>query len=106
MFDKTEAYRKYVKPYLEQAYRASELYGIPCFFSCCVRDDGKNTCYENIINGAVSNGLHLADDQFTRHINVANGFDTILNDSRLDVSTFDIPEIGEESVLFEKDADG
>lgn len=97
MFDKRNEYKRFVEPYLKRAYEACSMYGIPFFASCCVSDDGKNTAYKNMINGASSNGIKLADDQFSRHINVANGFDTYLNDkygiTEIEGKEDEIPEL-------------
>lgn len=91
MFDKKEEYQKYVEPYLKRAREACSAFGIPFFSSCCVSDDGKTSEYKNLINGSVSNGIELTDDQFSKHINVANGFDTFLNDRYTDSDK--IPEM-------------
>lgn len=80
MFDKTENYNREIKRHLEQAYKMCVIYNIPFFASCCVMDDGERTKYENLVNGSVSNGIHLFDDHITRHINVSNGFETYLKD--------------------------
>lgn len=99
MLNKKEEYRKYVEPYLRKAYEECVKNGIPFFSSCGIMDDGTHTEYRNIINGSVSNGIKLSDDQFTRHINVSNGFDTYLNDKKASIDD-DIPgfETGDDDI--------
>lgn len=82
MFDKRDEYKRFVEPHLRKAYAECRVHGIPFFSSCCIADDGTFSNYKNLINGSVSNGIELADDQFSKHINVSNGFDTYLKDER------------------------
>lgn len=82
MFNKREDYKRFVEPHLRKAYAECMVHGIPFFSSCCVADDGTFSDYMNLINGSVSNGIKLTDDQLSRHINVSNGFDTYLRDDR------------------------
>ena len=54
-------------------------HGIPMFFSAAVKntDDG-TTEYRSEYVSAAKAGVSLLDDQLSRHVNIKNGFITIL----------------------------
>jgi hypothetical protein len=54
--------------------------GIPMFFSAAVAntDDGSRTEYRTEFVSAAKVGVDLTDDQLSRHVNVKNGFNTVM----------------------------
>lgn len=84
MFDYKNEYESQIEPLLERLTRFCAVHRIPFFCSVCIKEDGKHTEYRNSINGTVSQGIKLSDDQILKHINVANGFDTILKRESLE----------------------
>ena len=82
MYNREEAFEKYIRKKAEELLDLCGQHGIPTFMTFCVRDEGKGTNYENYDNyknymyGSASNGIRLNDDQILRHVNVANGFTT------------------------------
>lgn len=74
MYDRQEVYEKHVKKKAKELDELCKTLGISAFMSFCVKDDKTNTEYHNFINGSISNGVYLTDDQITKHVNVANGF--------------------------------
>lgn len=89
MFDFSNEYEIYIAPIAERLNHACAMHGIPYFCSICVKDDGEKTVYQNSMHGSVSQGIVLTDDQILKHINVANGFDTILKKTQIDFEEFD-----------------
>lgn len=67
-----------VAPLLEQARKYCVTYGIPFFSCCCVADNGAESSYENIMVSPTALHIKLCNNQIAGHINVANGFDTVL----------------------------
>ena len=85
MFDYKTIYEEKIKPSIDEIQQACMFYGIP-FFACCpVKDDGKTTTYQNTLISAKEAGTFLSDDQILKHINVANGFDTIIHKDTIDL---------------------
>lgn len=56
---------------------ACQIYQVPMFASVAVAGDEQSTKYNNITYGASAHNMELADDQITKHILIANGFDAI-----------------------------
>ena len=77
MFDKTKEYENQIEPLIRQLSAICLLQSLPMFVSVAIRDDGETTEYRNQMNGSASQGIRLADDQIVKHVNVANGFDTM-----------------------------
>ena len=95
MFDFTTEYEEKIRPMLEQINQMCVINGIPFFAACAVKDDGTSTTYRNVLNSAHNTGTKLADDQIKKHINVANGFETILKRSPINNEEFDLSRIPE-----------
>lgn len=75
IYDKTEIYEKEIVPKLAEIKKICELNDIP-FFNCVAvknAEDGTVYKYDGILTG--SKQIKLADDQFEKHLCVANGFD-------------------------------
>lgn len=89
MFDRTEDYNEKIKPILKELNRMCVICGIPYFGAFCIKEQDGKTYYKNILYSANSMSTILSDDQICKHINVANGFDTVLHQSELDFSAFD-----------------
>ncbi len=77
MYDRKEVYEKHIKKRAKELNDYCKSMGIASFMTFCVSDNDRSTEYKNFVNGSISNGLNLSDDQIIKHINVANGFDTI-----------------------------
>ena len=75
---------------VEGIINTCSMYGIPCFMTFCVSDsEEEGSEFRNFIYGSVSNGIKLQDDQIAKHINVANGFETIPPQATPDFGMFD-----------------
>lgn len=90
MFDRKNDFKEHVLPLVEQINRICSFFKIPYFYTFCVEDDGKNTTYYNSVGGSVSAGIQLTEDQIVKHLNVANGFDTIPQRSSANFDDFDM----------------
>lgn len=89
MFDRTDDYEEKIKPILKELNRMCVICGIPYFAAFCVKDMDGKTSYRNVLYSASNMSTVLSDDQLCKHINVANGFDTVLHQPELDFSVFD-----------------
>lgn len=89
MFDRTEDYEKKIKPLLKDLNRLCVISGIPYFAAFGVKEQDGQTTYKNVVYSANSLNTKLSDDQISKHINVANGFDTVLHQPEIDFSMFD-----------------
>ena len=89
MFDRTDDYEEKIKPILKELNRMCVICGIPYFAAFCVKDMDGKTSYRNVLYSASNMSTVLSDDQLCKHINVANGFDTVLHQLELDFSVFD-----------------
>ena len=78
MFDRTDDYEEKIKPILKELNRMCVICGIPYFAAFCVKDMDGKTSYRNVLYSASNMSTVLSDDQLCKHINVANGFDTVL----------------------------
>lgn len=99
MFDRTEDYEKKIKPLLKELNRLCVISGIPYFAAFCVKEQEGQTSYRNVVYSANSLNTKLSDDQICKHINVANGFDTVLHQPEVDFSAFDDMDDLEEPYL-------
>ena len=86
MFDRTDDYEEKIKPILKELNRMCVICGIPYFAAFCVKDMDGKTSYRNVLYSASNMSTVLSDDQLCKHINVANGFDTVLHQPELDFS--------------------
>ena len=77
MDSKVDIFNEHIKEKAEELKDACVVFGVPFFLSICIDDSDKKTTYKNYMNGSVSNGIKLHDDQIKKHINVANGFYTV-----------------------------
>ena len=89
MFDRTKDYEERLKPILKELNRLCVISGIPYFASFCVKEKDGKTSYKNVLYSTNSISAVLSDDQICKHINVANGFDTVLRQPEIDYSAFD-----------------
>lgn len=89
MYDRKDAFEKSVEGRAEELIDVCGKLGISSFMTFCVGDDGKKTSYKNYMYGSASNGIHLTDDQITRHVNVANGFYTVPPFGDPDLDSYD-----------------
>lgn len=89
MFDRTKDYEEKIEPILLELNRQCVICGIPYFGAFCVKEQDGKTSYKNVLYSANTVGVVLTDDQLSKHINVANGFDTVFHQPELDFSVFD-----------------
>lgn len=58
-----------------------QIHKIPMFASVVIANSStgsnRKTKYNNIVYNAPSHGLELADDQISKHVLIANGFDAV-----------------------------
>jgi len=78
-YDKRETYNAVIAEKVKELSALCYQHGIPVFISAAVAntDDGK-TAYRNELVSAEKAGVSLTDDQISRHVNVLNGFETVL----------------------------
>lgn len=76
-FDKSKEFEKECRPILDRLRLMCSLYDIPFFWSACVKNNDKESVYENEIVGNASREINLKDDQISKHISVCMGFDTV-----------------------------
>lgn len=88
MYDRTEIYRRHIEQVALELDEVCKAHGVAYFMSFCVLDDGMNTEYKNFVNGSVSNGFRFTDDRLRRHINVANGFETVPPDEEISIDEY------------------
>lgn len=88
MYDRTEIYKKHIEQKAMELTEVCKTYGVAAFMTFCVKDDGTQTEYKNFVNGSVSNGFKFADDRLRRHINVANGFETVPPDEEISIDDY------------------
>ncbi len=77
MYNGKTIYDTEIKPLLQQIQGICQVYCLPFFSTCCYADYDGNSLYSRTLVSPEALGIHLADDQIVRHINVANGFETI-----------------------------
>lgn len=88
MYDRTEIYKKHIEQKAIELNEMCKAYGVAMFMSFCVKDDGTKTDYQNFVNGSASNGFKFVDDRLRRHINVANGFETVPPDEETSIDDY------------------
>lgn len=88
-FKKSDIYETQIAPAVRALAALCYKHGIPMFFSAAVSntDDGK-TEFQNEYVSAAKVGVTLLDDQLSRHVNVKNGFITVVP-TQLDVIEVD-----------------
>jgi len=89
-FNKESAYDAHIDAAAKALAVLCYKYGIPMFFSAAVAntEDGK-TRFRTEYVSAGKVGAALLDDQLSRHVNVKNGFDTVMP-SKLDEIEIDL----------------
>ena len=111
-YDKKQAFEKNCRPLLEELILTCRLFGIPCFFTACVKNTEEGSEYTthvdesysntDFINDAVcpgSKGIELKDDQITRHLAVVAGFDVIPKRENLEITFDDIDELVDDEFM-------
>ena len=88
MYDRNEIYDKHIKKLANELNETCKAFGIASFMSFCVYDNGRDTEYKNFVNGSTSNGFILTDDRIRKHINVANGFETVPPDEEVSIDDY------------------
>jgi len=78
-FNKESVYDAHIADAVKELAALCYGYGIPMFFSAAVAntDDGK-TVFKNEYVSPTKVDVTLLDDQLARHVNVKNGFVTVL----------------------------
>ena len=78
-FNKTSTYDSQIAPAANALVDLCYKHGIPMFFSAAVAntDDGATEFRTEYVS-ASKVGVTLQDDQLSRHVNVNNGFDTVI----------------------------
>lgn len=69
----TKALDKKVQELLE----ICQIEHLPMFLSVAVENTDETTTYKNVVYGAKSHNMGLADDRIEKHILIANGFDAV-----------------------------
>lgn len=77
MFNEKIIYENEIRPLLQQVQRICRIHSLPFFSTCCYADQDRKSYYTRTLVSPEALGIHLSDDQIVRHINVANGFETV-----------------------------
>ena len=113
-YDKRQIFEKHCRPMLDELILTCRLFGIPCFFTACVKNTEDGSDYithvddsfssKDYINDAVcpgSKGIELKDDQITKYLAVAAGFDVVPKRENLEISFEDIDAPEAEKYVFQ-----
>ena len=88
-FNSREAYTAYVAATVKTLTELCYKHKLPLFLTVAVRNTANGTEYlSEYISPAIID-VSLQDDQLSRHVNVMNGFDTVLPEQPDEI---DIPE--------------
>lgn len=73
VYDATKKYKEEILPLVNQIKKVCAINSIPFFFTCAVKNDEKETQYENegVLTG--SYGINLKTDYFAPILGVLNG---------------------------------
>lgn len=75
IYNKEEIYKQKIVPLIDQMKKIAALNDLPFFVCVASANTDKHTTYryDGVLTGYL--GFNLADDQFKKHLCVANGFD-------------------------------
>ena len=73
-FDKTDLFKKNIEPKLEELENLCTIYGIPFFWTACVKSEEENTEYKNMGFMTGSHGIRLYDDKIKSCLKIMRGF--------------------------------
>ena len=78
-FNKESEYDAHIATVVNELSALCYKYGIPMFFTAAISntEDGK-TEFRNEYVSATKTGVDLLDDQLSKHVNVKNGFNTVI----------------------------
>lgn len=84
IYNKEEIYKKEIVPLIDQIKKIAGLNDLPFFICVAIANTEKHTTYryDGVLTGYL--GFNLADDQFKKHLCVANGFDVKAPNSSMD----------------------
>lgn len=71
-------YQAELKSKIEDIKLICAMHKLPMFITVCTKNNEEESIYMTEVVGSFSNGVQLKDDRIPKHINVMNGFDTIL----------------------------
>ena len=75
-FDKRDIYESLIEPKVTELIQLCNKERMPVFITVCVKNDDKDTEYENNMFASASNNIYLKKDRIPDHVNVMNGFST------------------------------
>lgn len=75
IFDQRKIYEEEIMPHISEIKKICALNHFPCFTCVAVANNGKETTYkyDGVLPGYLN--MNLANDHFSRHLCVANGFE-------------------------------
>lgn len=84
IYNKEEIYKKEIVPLISQIKKISALNDLPFMICVATTNDEKHTTYryDGVLTGYL--GYNLTDDQFHKHLCVANGFDVKAPNASMD----------------------
>lgn len=88
-FDKREEFEKNCRSHLEEIRSWCILYGIPFYFSACVKNDDKGSVYINEAALTSTTGVKLTNDQLKKHLLVGLDFDVVPRRTDMEIQTED-----------------
>ena len=83
--DHTRLYSEQLEPIIKQMKKICYENHVPMFVTIAVKDDGKETTYENTMVSSAIAEQKLSDDRIAKMVNVGMGYDVFLPDEPLEI---------------------
>jgi hypothetical protein len=84
-FDKRAEFEDKCREHLEELKGLCTMYGIPFYFTACLKNDEEKSTYITDAVLTSTTGVQLTDDQLKKHLLVGLGFDVIPHRADLEI---------------------